>query len=241
LILNLKLTAHIETNFITLNMKIKLIDEDNLTVSQKEWLVKEVLYTVHAICFFNNQMYFFISFIYRDDLYTINFFPSNWFEVIDNRLSRFWRLEFQPGYSEENPNIAYPEWVENNDFLASIYGEGNTINAREVASRYARLLYLEYRDPNITSEVVVLDKAINQLQCCKCSAIWNEEIKAEMVECPKCTTIQLWEVDQVYAVKIKKPSYTEVEIKKNQAFDYKQWHCEGRDWMKSLPKQNYEK
>ena len=117
-------------------------------------------------------------------------FNSKLFEIIDNRLSRYWR------FSEHKKDsswvgqyaLAYPEFIEDKKHLLGLVDGKESDN--ELFWRYRRLMDLEFRDPNVTKKAQILDG--NWVMCPDCCESWDEESFHEMTCCPKCRTLLLY-------------------------------------------------
>jgi hypothetical protein len=153
-----------------------------------EKILSEKLYTVFGIYIYDNSIEYQI--LFNVDGYTKNY-PSYMFEVIDNRLSRYFCFgKSINGNEKEVILISFKEsvGVENRFFYSNLLDGASA----EVIlfEKYKSLLELEYRDPKIEESAILLDGAF--LECPRCEHVWTEQkIDFEMCKCPKCNTILL--------------------------------------------------
>lgn len=109
-------------------------------------------------------------------------YPTVLFQVLDNRLSRYWR------YWREGDNkgiiLGYPELGDANHYNALFDGEQSALNlfrARKL------LMDVEFPDPLLPSATRVKDK---WRQCCRCANIWDDSSGNAVLVCPECNTAQ---------------------------------------------------
>ncbi|MFX1705876.1 hypothetical protein PV783_18055 [Chitinophaga sp. CC14] len=173
-----------------LKSKVNEVLEDSsiYNVSATEFLLNEKLYTVYGIYIHNNIIKYEI--LFNVDSYTRGF-PSHLFEVVDDRLSRYFCFgKSLTGDGKEVILISFREWVgiENRFFYNNLV-EGAPV---EVAlfEKYKNLLELEYQNPRIEESAALLDGI--SLECPICEHVWEEQkTNFEMCKCPKCSTILL--------------------------------------------------
>ncbi len=114
-----------------------------------------------------------------------NPYPSVLFELIDGRLSTFWRYN---SYVDKESKcteyiFALPEWAKNSVkfYYRFIEGESPEI---DIFKKYKVLMDLEFPDDMITEKATILDN--EWLMCPVCIDAWQSKSVAGMVECPKC-------------------------------------------------------
>lgn len=121
-------------------------------------------------------------------------YAAPFFEIIDNRLSRYWffgysvrnnKEEKEEFVSEIYTEISFKEWIEQNDFAGRLL-DGSE---REISlfQKYKRLMDVEFVNPEVSrTALVLLDSWI---QCTVCDESWEATKENEMLRCPKCSTI----------------------------------------------------
>jgi len=143
-------------------------------------------YVVHAI------QYSYIPFVY---VYTESFwdvpdpFPLEFFEVVDPRLSKHFRL----GTIKDSPIrmgldsiISFKEWADNPDFYEDLYYKHKYT---KVTKSYRKKLGLEFFNPNLNisgESAIILDPKMSWLFCPACTESWEVKTDDEMTACPSC-------------------------------------------------------
>ena len=145
-------------------------------------------YVVYAIRMTENHPRFFIA----DDVYT--YYPIEYaepfFEVVDERLSRYWQLpKDHLIWSDIKTNlsdtfISFEEWSYIGDrFYERLVDEERI--SKETFNRYKELMDLEFLIPSVEIMAHILED--NWVQCPLCDEAWEVKISAdEMLKCPNC-------------------------------------------------------
>ncbi|MCX6989868.1 MAG: hypothetical protein NTX49_02205 [Chlamydiae bacterium] len=111
--------------------------------------------------------------------------PADLFEIIDNRLSRYWVFGIIEGF-EKYPLWIFPEWI-NEDYFQDNLTDGE---AREVAvfKSYKELMDLEFPDSSISETAQIGDN--EWLICPTCIDTWQyNDDRDALVRCLKCQKI----------------------------------------------------
>ncbi len=118
-----------------------------------------------------------------------NSYPSDLFELIDTRLSRFWengiiynKLEKPQVFPEI---ISFKEWRENKYFQSEMFE--NTGNANFIFDTYRVIMDLEFCDYSFPVSSQIDD---NLFLCCNCQFATECDNDLEMYKCSNCFTIQ---------------------------------------------------
>lgn len=157
--------------------------EERLISPDKFPLIKEKTYTVYALAQIEGNIWYSIC----DESYFLYpmWRPFPLFEIIDNRLSRYWVFAFQEWENKKQLFLSFPEWANDADFYGELV-EGNSCDKNAVIFRkYKDLMDLEFPDNSITEIAQVGDK--EWLICPICIDAWNcSNDQDGMVKCPKC-------------------------------------------------------
>lgn len=109
--------------------------------------------------------------------------PSRLFEIIDNRLSRYWVFSQDKVEDTIYSRWVFPEWAEETYFIDRVF-EGER---REYAlfDTYRELMDLEFPDPDISEKAQIGDS--EWLICPTCMDAWLSPSGLDaLVICPKC-------------------------------------------------------
>jgi hypothetical protein len=141
-------------------------------------------YNVYAITLFLGYVWYFIC--DEDYVYYPIWNPSPLFEVVDGRLSKYWRYNFIKGnlpVAKSRSIFAFEEWAKN---PYRYYDNLTNGNESEVAifKRYKDLMDLEFPCPSITKKASILKES--WVMCPNCDESWEELSKDGMLRCPKC-------------------------------------------------------
>jgi len=149
------------------------------------------LYVVYALVVRRGFPWYFIA----DDLYGRLSYPlayaANFFDIIDNRVSRCWTIGFrQSGRRRENISellITFKEWVDDAMFFERLI-DGND---REIAifRRYKAFMDLEYPAPWVDAKAELLQDS--WVMCPECNEAWESGMSTGMTRCPKCSKVLL--------------------------------------------------
>lgn len=159
----------------------------NYEISYEEFSVKEGFeYTVYAL----GMNYGHIWYCICDDNYFFypNWNPSTLFEIVDNRLSRYWVLGFREQNNKKIPLLSFCEWVNDEYFYGELVdGNANEPNA-VIFRKYKELLDLEFPDSSVTEIAQIGDE--EWLICPKCLDAWQSKNNQDaLVKCPKCQLV----------------------------------------------------
>ena len=116
--------------------------------------------------------------------YHPNWHPCPLFEIVDNRLSKYWLFFY--GRANEfylSQTIwAFPEWCHTRGYFDRLYdAEEKEI---EIFEKYRQLMDLEFPDPSILDAAEKIDD--EWLLCPFCIDAWQPNSKVGMVVCPEC-------------------------------------------------------
>lgn len=141
-------------------------------------------YNVYAITLFRGYVWYYIC--DEDYSYYPVWNPSPLFEVVDGKLSKFWRFNFikeHPHYIGSETIFAFEEWA--NDPY-SYYDKLTDGDEAEVSifKRYKNLMDVEF--PVISNEKRAKDIGDNWVMCPDCDETWQASSENGMLWCPKC-------------------------------------------------------
>lgn len=140
-------------------------------------------YLVYGMTVKEDYVWYYIA----DELY--NYYPrkqcSILFDVVDNKLSRYWVYSFRKNqnYIKAIPMWAYPEWAEYPDYYDKLTdGDEKEVKIWE---SYKLKMELEFSDPIITLHAQIGDES--WLICPECFGAWlSTDTLDALVLCPKC-------------------------------------------------------
>ena len=85
-------------------------------------------------------------------------YPSTLFELTDNRLSRYWVLDFDEENNIKTPYLSFQEWA-NNPFFYKKLIEGDFSSAQALTfQKYKDLMDLEFPDSLISENAQLGDE-----------------------------------------------------------------------------------
>lgn len=142
-------------------------------------------YTVYAIEYFDDKH---INFFILDDggnTYPNNY-PSDFFKIIDNRLSACWinkgnNLNYPLKNVVNNTIITFKEWIENKYFEYELFENLN--NSTAIFDKYKIFMDCEYPDESFPEAIVIIN---NWVMCSYCSESWETKDHLGIIICPKC-------------------------------------------------------
>ena len=148
-------------------------------------------YVVYAVRMSETFPKFFIAddvFIYYPIEYSAPFF-----EVVDERLSRYWQLPKDNLIFSDIKNnlsdtfLSFEEWAYIGDrFYERLVDEERI--AKETFNKYKELMDLEFLIPSVESMAITLDD--KWVQCPFCDEAWEIKISVnEMLKCPNCSKL----------------------------------------------------
>lgn len=158
------------------------------SISQYDVLSRGKAYTVYGISIHGDVIKYEI--LFDVDTYPKTF-SSHLFEVLDNRLSRYFCFgKSVTGNNDEIIFISFKESVGiRNRFFYYKLVEGEPEEVR-LFEYYKSVMELEYRNPEIEAAALLMEGDF--LQCSVCENIWEEERHDfEMCKCNVCDTILL--------------------------------------------------
>ena len=148
-------------------------------------LIIEKEYTVYGITLYLGYVWYYL----QDEDYTYypRWNPSPLFDVVDGRISRYWRYGYCSGKIRDEVNVifAFKKWV--ND---PYYYDGLTDGEKtEVAifKRYKELMDVEFPDRSISR--TASDLADGWVMCPDCDEAWQATSSDGMLRCPKCSVL----------------------------------------------------
>ncbi len=159
----------------------------NYKISYKEFSVKEgIEYTVYALGM--NYGYIWYCICDNNHFFYPEWNPSPLFEIVDNRLSRYWVLGLGEDNSKKVPLLSFPEWTNDEYFYGELVdGNSNDPNAI-IFKKYKELMDLEFSDSSITETAQIGDE--EWLICPKCLDAWQSKNNQDaLVKCPKCQQV----------------------------------------------------
>jgi hypothetical protein len=114
--------------------------------------------------------------------------PCPLFEIVDNRISRYWVFSYKKGlnYTKAHAIWSYPEWADDPNY----YDKLTDGDKREVSlfKAYKEKMYFEFSDSIISDTAQIGDK--EWLICPCCIDAWQlKNDKDALVKCPKCQKI----------------------------------------------------
>ncbi len=145
-------------------------------------------YTVYGMTIWHNYMWYYIA----DEayLYYPRWNPAPLFDVVDNRLSKYWVFSFQRGCNESSTytSIVFPEWA-NDPYYYDALTDGEE-QAVELFKKYKRLMDVEFPDTTVPAKYTATLSSDKQWFICpECFESWASQSSDGMVECPKCKLI----------------------------------------------------
>ena len=143
-----------------------------------------ITYTVLALSVAYGHTYFGI---WSDDKLGFQLLPAELFEIVDHRLSGFWRVSYQKPTSELPPFtfFGHPETVNDREHINGLL-EGRDEDVA-LLKKYREPMDLEFSDPSITVEAEQLEG--KWLLCPNCSEAWEEGSTFDLVKCPRCCAV----------------------------------------------------
>lgn len=114
--------------------------------------------------------------------------PKFFFEIDDQRLSKYWILSFQ-GNSKNimKPFLGFPEWANNEYFYVELIDGDGERESYDVFHKYKTLMYMEFPDLAIVETAQIGDD--EWLICPLCIDAWKSNTQDALVACPMCKTI----------------------------------------------------
>ncbi len=144
----------------------------NYKISYEKFSVKEGYeYTVYALGINYGHIWYCIC---NGNYFFPKWNPSTLFEVVDNRLSRYWVFGLDEDDNKKVPLLSFPEWVNDEYFYGELV-DGNSDDPNTIIFRkYKELMDLEFPDSSITKTAQIGDE--EWLICPDCIAAWHSKI-----------------------------------------------------------------
>jgi hypothetical protein len=143
-------------------------------------------YIVYALSVIEGSIWYCIC----DKVYSFypRWYSSIFFDVIDNRPSRFWIVGFREENNKILPFLSFPEWANDPYFYGELI-DGNSDDSEAIIfSKYKEFIDLEFSDSSISDIAQIGDD--EWLICPQCMEAWQStNNKDALVRCPKCQTI----------------------------------------------------
>lgn len=180
-------------------MKVKCIKNDALSIrkiayknyifeSEDFKLINGLEYTVYSVIQYLEYPSY--ALCYDGSIESLLLFPSNFFEITDNRMSRYWIFSLENDLERDQKNIllSFPEWVNDPHFFEDLrYNDVNGINSL-IFKRYKQKMDLEFPDLSVTKTAGIGDD--KWLICPDCIDAWENSSGLDaLVECPSCRQI----------------------------------------------------
>lgn len=141
-------------------------------------------YVVYAMEIYNDQESDLIqkgNIIYIIDTNIgLRWYNSQYFDIIDSRISRFWNFYIGNWFCELWADI----WIWNAEFQSKIMYDDDKESTKLFQS-YKISMELEFSDPNLKNTIIVDWKWI---QCIECQNIWENRSDLSQVICPNCSS-----------------------------------------------------
>ena len=176
-------------------MKIKYIGNSERKISQEIFaryasdtssipLIVDKQYIVYALSEYYQNTWYCIC----DELYTYypKWVPQQFFQLIDNRISRYWIFSFKEDLDKNRFFFGYTEWATQLDFYDNLT-DGEEREVR-IFKSYRELMDLEFPDSSISEAAQIGDNI--WLICPICIDPWQYSGDRDaLVKCPKCQKI----------------------------------------------------
>ena len=153
-----------------------LPDKFHLTFG-KDYVVYGIEYTKEG----------YVNFIIVDDT-EVNYlktYPSEFFKVKDNRLSKYWignNGDYYPIVNINYPSIiSFKELTQDQYFLGNLLDCEN--NSQQIFNKYKELIDNEFPDENLKLAEIIDE---NWVFCNYCGEAWENNSKEGIIICPKC-------------------------------------------------------
>lgn len=152
------------------------LEEGKIYVVYSLAILEDVLW--YAICENNQTFYPLLK-------------PSTLFDIVDNRLSRYWIFNIwgvSENINKEIPILSFPEWAKDPYFYGELIEDNSNDPNAIIFKKYKELMDLEFPDPSISETAQIGDA--EWLICPKCIDAWQSKNDRDaLVKCPKCKTI----------------------------------------------------
>ena len=147
-------------------------------------LVVDKEYIVYALSEYYQSIWYCIC----DEAYTYHpmWMPKEFFELIDDRISRYWVFSFKKDLDKDRFFLGFSQWANQLDFYDNLTdGEEKEVG---IFQAYKKLMDLEFPDSSITEDAQIIDH--QWLTCPWCIDGWEcSSDRDALVICPKCQKI----------------------------------------------------
>lgn len=144
-------------------------------------------YIVYALSIRQSSPWYYVADdTYDGKLYPVAF-PSAFFSIVDNRLSRQWVFALRPDAKTVNVLIGSREWIGDCSFYERLVdGDTETV---ERFNRQKATLDLEFPSSLASKSAVNMDGC--WLMCPACGQAWESRSRSGLVRCPACNDVLL--------------------------------------------------
>lgn len=120
------------------------------------------------------------------------FYQSDLFEVIDDRVSRYWvfapKLLKKIDGNERSTMLTIPDWAHNRKFFDQLVNSDE--ESWKVWRKYKSLMEMEFATPGFKRKSEIVGEG--WVLCAECMNGWKvDNTHHEMVKCPSCGAIQI--------------------------------------------------
>jgi len=147
-------------------------------------LILDKQYIVYALSEYYQNTWYCIC----DESYTYHpmWIPQQFFQLVDNRISRYWVFSFKEDLDKNRFFFGFPEWAIQLDFYDNLTdGEQQEV---QIFKSYKELMDLEFPDSSIPETAQTGDN--EWLICPTCLDAWQyNDDRDALVKCPKCLKI----------------------------------------------------
>ena len=154
-------------------------------------LTPHTIYVVYAVSIRGRNPWYYVA----DD--TFSGYPlgysAEFFELVDDRLSKFWRFRYAPSTVTSDANdtesvlVAPPQWVQDSTFYERLVDSDQAAAAD--FERVKALIELEFPHPSV--HLTATDSGDDWLMCPKCNDAWETHSRDGLVRCPSCSSLLL--------------------------------------------------
>jgi len=147
-------------------------------------LIVDKQYVVYALSEYYQNTWYCIC----DETYTYHpmWIPQQFFQVVDNRISRYWVFSFKEDLDKNRFFFGFSEWANQLNFYDNLTdGEQQEV---QIFKSYKELMDLEFPDSFIAETAEIIDN--EWLICHECLDAWQyNDDRDALVKCPKCLKI----------------------------------------------------
>lgn len=147
-------------------------------------LIIDKQYIVYALSEYYQNIWYCVC----DELYTFHpmWIPQQFFQLVDNRISRYWVFSFKEDANKNRFFLGFPEWANQLDFYDNLTdGKQQEI---KIFKSYKELMDLEFPNSSVSETAQVGDN--EWLICPICLEAWQyNDGRDALVKCLKCLKI----------------------------------------------------